>query len=139
MKGTQGKQSKTRSQSVQPESHTHVYSAFGAPVYYKKRKKRGSSRASRRIEDVENRATKALHRVTKAVNKGVDNYIDKRDKSARKRRDGALVDFYENASVGISRAMAESSPVLTDMSKAINTRRLRKSIRRAVRGIPVLW
>src|SRR5215510_3401669 len=76
----------------------------------KRKKKRGSSRSSRRIEDVENRASKALHRVTKAVNRGVKTYRDKRDRSERKRRDGALVDWYENVSTGIAEAVANSSP-----------------------------
>ena len=109
-------------------------------VVYKRKsgKKRGSSRASRRLEDIEDRASKAVRRVTKAVNRGVGTYLDKRDKSARKRRDGALVDFYENVSVGTAEALANSSPVLTDIAKAFNTRRLRKRIRKALRGIPVI-
>ena len=109
-------------------------------VVYKRKsgKKRGSSRASRRLEDVESRASKSVHRVTKAVNRGVKTYLDKRDKSERKRRDGALVDFYENASVGAAEAIANSSPVLTDIAKAWNTRKLRKRIRKVLRGIPVI-
>jgi hypothetical protein len=104
----------------------------------KRKRKRGSSRSSRRLEDVENRASKALHRVTKAVNRGVKTYRDKRDRSERKRRDGAIVDWYENASVGIAEAVANSSPVLTDFAKALNTRRRRKQLRRFLRSLPVM-
>ena len=104
----------------------------------RRRKKRGSSRQSRRLADIENRATKSVRRVTKAVNRGVSTYRDKRDKSQRKRRDGALVDSYENAAVGVAEAVANSSPVLTDIAKAINTRRRRKSIRGLLRSLPVL-
>ena len=103
----------------------------------KRKKKRGSSRSSRRLEDIENRASKAFHRVTRAVNKGVRTYRDKRDKSERRRRDGALVDWYENAAVGISEAVANSSPVLTDFAKAFNTKGRRKQIRRFLRSFPV--
>lgn len=103
----------------------------------RRRKKRGSSRESKRLADIENRATKSVRRVTKAVNRGVGTYRDKRDKSQRKRRDGALVDSYENAAVGVAEAVSNSSPVLTDLAKAINTRRRRKSIRRLVRSLPV--
>ena len=101
-------------------------------------KKRGSSRAARRLEDIESRASKSVHRITKAVNRGVRTYLDKRDKSERKRRDGAIVDFYENVSVGAAEAIANSSPALTDIAKAWNTRRLRKRIRKVLRGIPVI-
>lgn len=103
----------------------------------RRRKKRGSSRESRRLADIENRATKSVRRVTRALNSGIDTYRDKRDKSQRKRRDGALVDSYENAAVGIAKTVAKSSPVLTDIAKAINTRRRRKSIRRLLRGLPI--
>jgi len=103
----------------------------------KRKKKRGSSRSSRRVEDIENRASKALHRVTRAVNNGVKTYRDKRDKSERRRRDGALVDWYENVAVGISEAVANSSPVLTDFAKAFNTKGRRKLIRRFLRSFPV--
>ena len=103
----------------------------------KRKKKRGSSKTSRRLEDIENRVSKSLRRVSKAVDRGVKTYRDKRDRSERRRRDGALVDSYENAAVGVSEAISNSSPVLTDIAKAINTRRRRKEIRRFVRGLPV--
>jgi len=119
-----------------PEAGTVVIETRRVTKYIK-RKKRGSSRSSRRLEDIENRASRSLRRVTKAVNRGVKTYRSKRRKSNRKYRDGALVDSYENASVGIAEAVANSSPVLTDLAKAINTRFRRKSIRRLVRNLPI--
>jgi hypothetical protein len=139
MEQTHRKQNKTRNQGDLPLEKTPEYPVVGAPVDSKKKKKSGSSRATRRLEDIESRVSESVHRVTKAVNKGVATYIDERDKSARKRRDGTLVDFYQNAAQGVSEALADSSPVLTDIAKALNTRRLRKRIRRYVRVIPVLW
>jgi ribosomal protein L14 len=102
------------------------------------KKKRYSSRQARRFGEIETRVSKSLHRVSKAVDNGVSTYLEKRDKSARKRRDGAVVDFYENAAVGISQALSESSPVLSDFAEMVNSRRSRKAIRRAVRAIPLL-
>jgi hypothetical protein len=116
------------------ETTSHVYISVDEP---RRKKKRGSSRSSRRLTDIENRASKALRRVSKAVDKGVKTYRDKRDKSQRKTRDGALVDSYENAAVGIAEAVAQSSPVLTDFAKAVNTRRRRKEVRRLVRALPI--
>jgi hypothetical protein len=117
------------------ETPSHIYLSIGSG---KKKKKRGSSKSSRRIEDIENRANKAVHRVTKAVNRGVKTYQDQRDRSERRRRDGAIVDWYENASIGIAEAVANSSPILTDFARACNTRARRKQIRRFVRILPVL-
>jgi len=71
------------------------------------------------------------------VNRGVKTYREQRNSSERKRRDGALVDWYENASVGIAEAVANSTPVLTDFARALNTRRRRKQIRRLVRSFPI--
>jgi hypothetical protein len=102
-----------------------------------RRKKRGSSRTSRRLEDIEDRFSKSVHRVTKAVNRGVTTYLDKRDRSARKRRDGALVDLYENVATGVSETLADSAPVLTDFAKAVNRRKTRRQIKRFLRNIPL--
>jgi len=103
----------------------------------KGKKKRGSSRCSRRLDDIENRFSKSLRRVSSAVDRGVDTYRIKRKKSNRKYRDGAVVDSYENAAVGIAEAVSESSPVLTDFAKAVNTKFRRKQIRRFVRSFPI--
>ena len=121
----------TQSETVQAETTVIIVEPR------KRKKKRGSSKTSRRLEDIENRMSKSLRRVSKAVDRGVKTYREKRDRSERRRRDGALVDSYENAAVGVSEAISNSSPVLTDIAKAINTRRRRKEIRRFVRGLPV--
>ena len=102
----------------------------------RRKAKRGSSRTSRRLEDIERRVSKALRRLTKAVNRGMSEYQDQRDKSASRRRDGALVDFYDNVSRGVSRAISQSSPVIVDVSKAFNTKRNRRRIRKGLRRFP---
>ena len=134
--------SKSGSAGEPAPDKTPEYPVVGVPVVVayesKPRKKKGSSRASRRLEDIDQRLSKSVHRVTKAVNEGVTTYMDQRDKSARKRRDGAVVDSYQNVAQGVSRTLAESSPVITDIAKAINTRRLRKRIRKILRGFPVI-
>lgn len=100
----------------------------------RKRSKRTSSRGTKRLTDIEWRVTKALRRVSRAVDHGVDTYIDHRDNSADKRRDGVEVDFFENLSYGASQALSEASPVLHDVAEMMNTRRMRKQIRRLSRG-----
>jgi hypothetical protein len=99
-----------------------------------KKRKGTSSRGTRRMTEIERRVTKALRRISRAADHGVDTYIDHRDQSAENRRDGVVVDFAENLSYGISQAISEASPVLHDVAEALNTRRVRKQIRRAARG-----
>jgi len=103
----------------------------------RRKKKRGSSRNLRRLDDIEFRFSKSLHRVSKAVNRGVETYLDKRDASERKRRDGAIVDFVVNSATGASQALSDSAPVLIDLAKAFTTNRRRKQIRRLVRSFPL--
>lgn len=104
-----------------------------------RRKKRTSSRGSRRLTQIDRRVSKAVRRVTRAMDRGVDTYIEHRDKSKENRKDGVIVDFVENVSYGVSRALSEASPLVHDVAEAINTRRLRSQIRSAARtfgGIP---
>ncbi len=130
------RKSRARRQSSSPDGTLVV---LGAPVVFnvKKRKKKGSSPAARRLEDIEKRVSKSVRRVSRGVKNGVDEYIDNRNRSERRRRDGALMDFCENTAKGTARAISESSSVLTDVAKACNTKRLRKQIRKALRPIPL--
>jgi len=105
------------------------------------RKKRTSSRGSRRLTEIDRRVSKAMRRVTRALDRGIDTYIEHRDKSKEARKDGVIVDFVENVSYGVSRALSEASPLVHDVAEAISTRRLRSQIRRAARtfgGIPLI-
>ena len=98
-----------------------------------RRKKRSSSRGTRRLTDIDKRVSKAVRRVTRALDHGVDSYMDHRDRSREKRRDGAVVDFAVNVSHGFSKALSEASPLVTDVTKAWTTNRLRRQIRSVAR------
>ena len=115
--------------------------AAKAPVYIvipkgkgSGKKKKKDSGGAKRLRDIESRFTKSTHRVTKAVNKGVETYLDARDKSESKRKDGFAVDLVENVAKGLSDAVAEGSPIIHDVAEAFNTKRFRKQIRRATGG-----
>ena len=96
-------------------------------------KKGTSSRGSRRLMEIDPRVAKGMRRVTRALDSGVDTYIEHRDKSKESRKDGVIVDFFENVSYGVSRAMSEASPLVHDVTETFNTRKLRSQIRRAAR------
>jgi len=92
-----------------------------------------SSHGADRLTDIESRVSKSVHRVSRSLEKGVSTYLTERDKSTAKRRDGAIVDLAENVSVGVSTAISEAAPVLTDVAEAYNTIKLRRLVRRAAR------
>lgn len=115
---------------------------LGTPVVIKlgkkKKRKRGSSQAARRLEFYEKHMAKSARRVSRGVKNGVDTYIDNRNRSERKRRDGAILDLCQNTAKGVAKAISESSPVLTDIAKSLNTKQMRKQIRQYLRPIPVV-
>jgi len=120
----------TTSSAAKPPVYIVVPKAKGSG-----KKKKKNSRGGKRLRDIESRLTKSTHRVSRAVNKGVETYMDARDKSEDKRRDGFAVDFVENVAKGMSDAIAEGSPVIHDMAEALNTKRFRKEIRRVTGGL----
>ena len=97
------------------------------------RTKRTSSRGSRRLNEIERRVTKGMRRLSRALDHGVDTYIEHRDKSKEARKDGVIVDFFENVSYGVSRAMSDASPLVHDVAEAINSRGFRTQIRHVAR------
>jgi hypothetical protein len=103
----------------------------------KNKGKRGSSRAARRVEDIERDLSRAVRRVARGGHFGANRYIRRRNRSARRRRDGALVDFCKNVARGASKATRVSSPALIDVAKAVESKRTRKGIRRVLRGVPM--
>jgi hypothetical protein len=96
-------------------------------------KKKTSSTGSSRLNQIERRVAKGVRRVTRAMDHGVDTYIEHRDKSKEARKDGVIVDLLENVSYGVSRAISDASPLLHDVAETINTRRYRTEIRRLAR------
>jgi len=129
---------------VKGNQPTQSVVVLGDPIVFEvkkggKKKKKGSSRTSRRLADFERQFSRAARRISKGCKNGWDEYLDQRDSSERKRRDGALVDYYENMSKGISRAISEASPALTDLAKAFNSKRARKQIRKTLRPLPMFF
>ncbi|HEV2763523.1 MAG TPA: hypothetical protein VGV38_11145 [Pyrinomonadaceae bacterium] len=129
--------------SQQSDQPTRSAVVLGMPIVIrvqkrKRKKKKGSSRTSRRLADIERHFSEAARRISKGMKNGWDEYLDDRDRSQRKRRDGALVDLCVNASKGTARAISESSPALTDITRAFNTKRMRKQIRRTLRPLPMI-
>lgn len=113
-------------------------SSVAAAVTGAPEKKRGSTKASRRAADVEKRATKAMSRIAKAADKGVAKYIERRDKSDTKRKDGGLRDMPENVLRSASKAFSDTTPIIGDMMKAVSTKQTRKALRRSLRSVPTV-
>ena len=101
-------------------------------------KKRRSRGRTRRLQDIERGVSKAVRRVARATEHGVSEYIDRRDDSERKRKDGPVVDLYENVARGVSVAISEAGPAGVDVVKPFNTKKSRRQMRSVLKSLPRL-
>ena len=100
----------------------------------KKKKKYKYSRGLKDLQRSGRKMTKVSSRLVRAMSKGVGAYRKASDKSARKKRDGAMRDFGLNVAKGMSKSLRESSRTPYDIAQALNGRSSRKLIRRQVRA-----
>jgi hypothetical protein len=107
----------------------------GAPKNGEK-KKRKYSKNLKGAQQFERRISKSAHRVSQAVEKGLDTYLDERDKSRERRRDGALIESYVNVARGLEEGITKASPVVVDLAKAVNSKRTRRFLRSVARSFP---
>jgi hypothetical protein len=101
----------------------------------KKKKKRKYSPGLKELQISERRTAATSSRMMRSITKGFDAYRKASDKSARKKRDGALLDMNRNLAKGLSRSLRETSRIPIDLAKAVDTRGSRRSARRQVRSL----
>jgi hypothetical protein len=92
----------------------------------KKKKKKYSNRFSRNLQLLEKAHTKAGKRIANAVAKGFDVWIENRDASAEKRRDGALRDFTKNCSKALRKTLQEGAEAPADFLDNIAKMKMRR-------------
>ena len=97
------------------------------------KKKRKYTRGTKDVQRLERGVTKASRRLSRAVASGFATYEKKRNKSSRKKRDGAIRDAIENWTRAYGRAIRKGSDAPYDVAKALNTKRLSRPIRDAIR------
>lgn len=123
-------------ESKQASATNATVPVVGAPETITPEKPRGSTRATRMASRVEFRASKALSRVTAAVDKGMARYVRRRDASDLKRKDGALMDLPENVLRVAAKTVADATPALGDLTKLVYSKKNRKAMRRMMRALP---
>jgi hypothetical protein len=94
---------------------------------------RKESKELRGLLRAERATTKAASRLTRAVARGLEEYQRRSEKSANKRRDGAIHDMARNAAAAVGEVMREASEVPSDLAKAISPRP--KVVRRVLRAL----
>jgi len=86
------------------------------------------SRGLKEPQKLEASFSRAAARLARAVADGVDEYRSGSDKSARKKRDGAIRDAVRNLGRGLEEALTTGAKVPTDLTKDVSLRRLARLI-----------
>jgi hypothetical protein len=90
--------------------------------------KRKYSRGLKESERQEVSATRAANRLADAAADGLSKYRKRRDRSADKKRDGAIKDVVRNAGRGLEEAIRTGAKAPTDLTRRAKLRRLRRMV-----------
>ncbi len=111
---------------------------LGKPVVFerakKKKKRRKKSASLRDAHTTERHLSKALRRSARAVDRGMAIYRKASKKSARKKKDGAMVSFLPNVVKGGTAVLQDMTVVPFDLLRAGYTKQSRRLTRRMVRA-----
>ena len=132
--GGQRYQSPAPRQSQQPQQ-VQYYLTEPLVVYdYRKKKKKGKkySKGLKTIQRTEDGLTLAGRRLGDAVESGFRSYRKRRNKSARRRKDGPIRDIVRNSAGGLSQFFSVGSDIPYDVAKKVNNRRFGKQVRNTV-------
>jgi Family of unknown function (DUF6312) len=114
---------------------TESLAAVEVTVEPKRKRKRRYSRGLKDVQRWERGWAKASRRLGRAVAGGLDSYLDRRDRSSYKRRDGAIRDALKNWSKAASKSMRRASGAPYDVLKAFNTKTVRRTIKVGTRTL----
>jgi hypothetical protein len=102
-------------------------------INIKKKKKKKYSRGLEDLQRTGRGLTRVSSRIARSVAKGMQAFRKASDKSAGKKRDGALRDFVLNMGKASSKSLRVVSGVPRDLTKALNRRSGRRVMRRQLR------
>jgi hypothetical protein len=88
------------------------------------------SKRRKRLQEFERHASKGLHRLAKSVEAGIREWRDATDRSARKRKDGALRDALDNSARAVSKQLRVASRAPQDAARALRSLKITKALRR---------
>jgi hypothetical protein len=114
-------------------------------IEYKKRRKKKRraveddderySEGLESVQRVEGNLVRVAKRSAKALSKGLDTYEQKRNRSAKEKKDGAIEDFVDNSAKAASTFMKEASEIPVDIAEALGGRSYRRQARKNLRWV----
>ena len=98
-----------------------------------KKKKRKYSKGLKDVQRSGRSMTKITSRLARAMAGGVDTFAKASDKSAEKKRDGAMRDLGLNMAKGFSKTLRKASRTPLDLARALDSGSLRRGRRRQIK------
>ena len=98
----------------------------------RKKKKKKYTRGLRDIQKFDRGWAKASRRVNRAVADGYSTYVKSSNKSARKRRDGAIQDAFKNWSKAMGKTLRRASSAPEILAESMDTKSNRRMFRTLV-------
>ncbi len=109
----------------------------GKPIVIEKKKKK-KKKYTKGLKDLQvsgRRVSAVSSDLARSVSKGIKAYRKASDKSADKKRDGALRDMGVNVAKGLGKSLRSASKLPADLAKAVDTRGMRRSRRRQTKAL----
>lgn len=128
----------TSSEAAVGQPSRPVQYVLTTPIVYdfKRRGGRGKKKYSRGLKDIqrlEDGLSQAARRLGRATERGLDTYRTRRNKSARRKKDGPIRDGLENVSIGFGRALRVASDAPYDVARKVNSKKFSRQLRNTIR------
>ena len=109
-------------------------------VVERKRRKKRYSRRTRDFQRFERDATRSTRRVADAVASAWQTYDEESERSARRKRDGAVRDVWQNSALAVGDFLTESSRAPYDLVRNLDGDWFWRQARTVIGGLfPVGW
>ncbi|MEM7482785.1 MAG: hypothetical protein AAF481_16545 [Acidobacteriota bacterium] len=100
-----------------------------------KKKKKKYSRGFKELQVWDRNFAKSVQKLARAVDRGLARYNRLQEKSARKRRDGALKTYSKDATRGLQKMIQESAKSLPAIRDAAIPKRVERQIRKTAKVV----
>lgn len=138
-KKPEGSTADQRAGGEQPKSSVSPQAVLTTPMIFQREKsqkerdgKTGKKRYTKGTKSFQRLilgTTKAGFRVSNSLSEGLNTFVKRSKKSARKKRDGLLRDSFYNASRGFADGMAELGKAPREIAARVGTGRVRRILR----------
>ena len=111
---------------------------LGKPIVFERSKKKKKKKRSSTLRDIavmERYMSRAMHRSIRAMDNGLATYRKESKKSARRSKDGAIVNFVPNVIKGGTAVIQEAALIPLDLMRATYTPTGKRLVRRTIRFV----